>query len=161
MITFHVERFSDVYGELLPLLNEHYVEISTHSAHGVPLAPQVETYEARERDGTLLMIIGRELGEIVSYYVCFVSPGLHYKDCLTCTPDIFYVEPGRRGGLIGSQMFDFVEQELRRRHVRRWAVGSKVAHDASPLFARKGFAQVETIHEKWLDYGDEAEKAGG
>lgn len=150
MITFSVECFSDVYAELLPLLNAHYGEISTHKDHGIPLSPQVETYRAREADGTLLMVIGRNEGEIVAYFVAFIAPALHYCSCLTCLPDIFFVEKTRRGAMIGTKMFRFVEQELRRRGVKRWAVGSKVAHDASALFRHLDFEPVETTFEKWL-----------
>lgn len=152
MITFAIESFSDVYGELKPLLEKHYAEISTHKDHGVPLKPQVAVYEAREADGSLLMAIGREAGEIVAYFVCFVSPGLHYETCLTCSPDIFYVEPTARGMAIGSDMFDFVEGELRRRGVMRWAAGYKVQYSeaARVLFRKKGFEPVEVIEEKWL-----------
>lgn len=150
MITFAIEYFSDVYGELLPLLHEHYSEISTHAAHGVPLEPMVSVYRAREADGSLLMAIGREAGDIAAYFVCFVAPGLHYASCLTCSPDIFFVRPDLRTGRTGIRMFKFVEAELRRRGVMRWAVGSKVEHDASALFRYLDFKPVETTYEKWL-----------
>jgi hypothetical protein len=150
MITFTIEPFSSVYDELLPLLCAHYGEISTHKDHGVPLDPVVEAYRARETDGSLMMVIGREQGEIVAYFVCFVAPGLHYRSCLTCSPDIFFVKPDRRTGMTGIRMFRFVEKELKRRGVRRWAVGSKVAHDASALFKFLGFSPVETTYERWL-----------
>ncbi|MFM0566969.1 hypothetical protein PQQ88_01300 [Paraburkholderia caledonica] len=150
MITFTIEPFSGVYGELLPLLRKHYGEISTHKDHGVPLDPVVEVYRARELDGSLLMVIGRERGEIVAYFVCFIAPGLHYRDCLTCSPDIFFVREDKRTGLAGVRMFRFVEKELKRRGVRRWAVGSKVQHDASALFKFLDFEPVETTYEKWL-----------
>lgn len=150
MITYSIERFSNVYWELLPLLREHYGEISTHKLHGVLLEPMIDVYRAREADGTLLMVIGRELGEIVSYFVGFVAPALHYRSCLTCSPDIFYVRPDRRNGSSGIKLFRFVEKELGRRGVKRWAVGSKVQHDASALFKFLGFEPVETTYEKWL-----------
>lgn len=150
MLTFNVELFSDVYGELKPLLEEHYAEISTHKDHGVPLDPMEEVYRARQADGSLMMVIGREDGQIVSYFVCFVAPGLHYRSCLTCTPDIFFVAPEKRTGTLGMRMFRFVEKELKRRGVKRWAVGSKVQHDASALFRYLRFEPVETMYEKWL-----------
>ena len=150
MITFAIEPFSQVYAELLPLLEQHYGEISTHKDHDVPLEPMAEVYRAREQDGSLMMTIGREAGEIVAYFVCFIAPGLHYRTCLTCSPDIFFVREDRRTGLAGARMFRFVEKELRRRGVQRWAVGSKVQHDASALFRFLGFEQVETTYEKWL-----------
>ena len=151
MITFSIEPFSEVYGELLPLLHEHYGEISTHKDHGVPLEPIVSAYSAREADGSLLMAIGRERGDIIAYFVCFIAPGLHYASCLTCSPDIFFVKLDRRTGSTGIRMFRFVEDELKRRGVKRWAVGSKVEHDASALFRYLDFKPVETMYEKWLD----------
>lgn len=150
MITFAIEVFSDVYGELKPLLEEHYAEISTHKDHGVQLDPMEEVYRARQADGSLMMVIGREDGQIVAYFVCFVAPGLHYRSCLTCTPDIFFVAPEKRTGTMGMRMFRFVEKELKRRGVKRWAVGSKVQHDASALFRYLRFEPVETMYEKWL-----------
>ena len=47
MITFCCELFTEVYGELKPLLEEHYAEISTHKDHGVPLEPMEEVYRSR------------------------------------------------------------------------------------------------------------------
>lgn len=151
MITFCIEPFSRVYDELLPLLCAHYGEISTHKDHGVPLDPIVDVYRAREADGSLMMVIGREAGQIVAYFVCFIAPGLHYRSCLTCSPDIFFVRQDRRAGIAGVRMFRFVEKELRRRGVKRWAVGSKVQHDASALFRFLDFEPVETTYEKWLE----------
>lgn len=150
MITFSAEKFSEVYGELLPLLHEHYGEISTHKDHDVPLSPIVSAYEAREADGSLLMIVGREGGEIIAYFVCFISPGLHYSTCLTCSPDIFFVRPDKRKGRVGARLLQHTENELIRRGVKRWAVGCKVEHDASALFKYFGFQQVEKTYEKWL-----------
>jgi len=150
MITFAIENFSDVYGELFPLLEKHYAEISTHKDHGVPLDPIVAAYHAREADGSLLMVIGRQAGEIVAYFVCFIAPALHYAPCLTCSPDIFFVRADLRVGRTGIRMFRFVEDELRRRGVKRWAVGSKVEHDASALFRYLDFKPVEMTYEKWL-----------
>jgi hypothetical protein len=150
MISFAIEPFSLVYAELLPLLGEHYGEISTHKDHGIPLDPQTNVYRTREQDGSLMMVIGREEGQIIAYFVCFIAPGLHYSSCLTCSPDIFYVAPEKRTGIAGIRMFRFVEKELKRRGVKRWAMGSKLAHDASALFRFLDFEPVETTYEKWL-----------
>lgn len=150
MITFAIERFDEVYGELLPLLHEHYAEISTHHEHRVPLEPQAGIYHARQADGSLMMVIGRERGKIVAYFVAFIAPGLHYASCLTCLPDIFFVRKDRRTGLAGVRMFRFVEKELKRRGVKRWAVGSKAQHDTTALFKFLDFEPVEMTYEKWL-----------
>lgn len=150
MISFTVEPFSQVYGEMLPLLQSHYGEISLHKDHGFALNPKVDVYRAREADGSLMMAIGRENGEIVCYFVCFIATGLHYGDCLTCSPDIFFVREDKRTGMAGVRMFKFVEKELIRRGVKLWFVGSKNAHDATALFRFLKFEPVETTYAKWL-----------
>lgn len=150
MITFAIERFVDVYAEMYPLLEQHYDEISTHKANGIPLAPQADEYTRREQAGQLVMVIGREHGKIAAYLVAFIGPGLHYRTCLTCIVDIFFVEETKRGAMHGKEMFEFTKNECRRRGVRRVAAGSKLAHDSGPLLRFVGMEPVETIHEMWL-----------
>lgn len=154
MITFAVEQFDAVYAEMYPLLEEHYREISSHYQHGVPLAPQVHEYRRREREGALVMVIGREAGRLVAYMPIFIAPGLHYETCLTATVDIFYVAAGHRGFIAGVRMFRFAMEHCRKRGVQRFAAGAKletVARDASPLLRYVGLQPVETMHEVWFE----------
>ena len=150
MITFALETFDAAYAEMYPLLEQHYREISTHVHHGVELKPQVHAYQQREREGQLALVVGRENGKIVAYLYSFVGPGLHYADCLTAIVDIYYVAPGRRGYMHGVKLFEFAKNVWKQRGVQRAAAGAKLAHDASPLLKRVGFAPVEIMHELWF-----------
>lgn len=150
MITFSIERFSDVYREMYPLLEAHYEELSQHKEKFIELQPQASIYIERERAGSLIMVIARDRGVIIGYFVSFIAPALHYASCLTCSPDIFYVIPERRRDRTASSMFEFVESELRRRGVRAWMVGSKFAHDVTKLFEQLGFSPFEVTYVKWL-----------
>jgi len=153
MITVHVESFREQLTELQQLLPSHYAELALDQAH-VPLAPQYDVYIERERRGELLFVTLREGGALIGYFIGFVAPGLHYSTCLTCTMDIFYVRKDRRSGTAGLRLFRFVEQELRRRGVQRWFMGSKVHADASALFKRIGARPVEVYYSKWLGGSD-------
>lgn len=150
MISFALETFDAAYAEMYPLLEQHYREISTHVHHGVELKPQVRAYQQREREGALSLVVGREHGQIVAYLYAFIGPGLHYSDCLTAIVDIYYVAPGRRCGMYGVKLFEFAKAEWKRRGVQRAAAGAKLAHDASPILKRVGFAPVEIMHELWF-----------
>ncbi|MEX3972259.1 GNAT family N-acetyltransferase [Paraburkholderia caribensis] len=150
MITFHIERFVDVYAEMYPLLVEHYEEISQHREHGVPLDPQVDVYQSRENAGNLLMVIARDAGRIVGYFIGIVAPALHYKSCLSCSPDIFYVQREYRRDGTAAAMFGHVEKELRRRGVKVWMVGSKHAHNVTQLFEHLSFEPFEITYAKWI-----------
>lgn len=150
MLTCHVERLAERLEEIKPLLPFHWQELALNQDK-VPLDPQYEVYLERERRGELLFVTVRESGVMVGYFLGFIAPGLHYKTCLTCTMDIFFIHPEARGQRGGIKLFRFVEKELRRRGVNRWFVGSKLHKDASRMFEALGFDPVETYYSKWLE----------
>lgn len=149
MITFAVESFKEQLPEFQYLLPQHWEELALNRDK-VPLDPQWEVYFSFEDAGQLLFVTAREAGEIIGYFIGFVKPGLHYKTCLTCQMDIFYIRKDKRNGRLGIKLFQFVEKELRRRGVDRWFVGSKLHADASSLFKYLKFDPVETYYTKWL-----------
>lgn len=148
-ITCHVESFEQRLEELQRLLPLHYRELALNQDK-VPLSPRYDIYIANERADQLVFVTLRDNGELVGYFIGFVSPGLHYSTCLTCTMDIFFVHPDKRKGSAGVRLFRAVEAELRRRGVNRWFMGSKLHADASALFKRIGAVPVETYYSKWL-----------
>lgn len=149
MLTIQLESFAQRLEEFKPLFPLHWEELALNKDK-VPLDPQYNIYIEREKLGELIFVTIRELGRPVGYFIGFIAPGLHYKTCLTCTMDIFYVCKEKRKGTAGIKLFRFVEKELKRRGVHRWFMGSKVHADASPLFERIGAVKVETYHSKWL-----------
>lgn len=153
MITAHQEKLVDHLEEIKLLLPHHYKELALNQEH-VPLAPQYDIYLARERQGELLFTVLRDEGEMIGYFIGFIAPGLHYKTCLTCTMDIFYVREDKRKRGAGLLLFREVENELRRRGVQRWFMGSKLHKDASALFERIGAEPVEVYYSKWLGEND-------
>jgi GNAT superfamily N-acetyltransferase len=149
MITAAPEPWHPTIEEIKPLLPMHWEELALNKDK-VPLSPQWHVYDRRDAAGELQLVVLREDGALIGYYIGFVTPGLHYSTCLTAMMDIFYVHPehrGRRGGII---LFQAVEKELRRRGVMRWVVGAKLHNDASPLFERLKFERIEVYYSKWL-----------
>ncbi len=149
MITFAIESFTENLPELKVILPLHYEELALDKDK-VPLSPQYDVYEARENAGELIYITARKKGELIGYFIGFITPGLHYSTCLTCIMDIFYIHPEYRGLDFGFKLFNFVEKELLRRGVDRWFVGSKVHLDASWLFERLGFERTEITYSKYI-----------
>lgn len=150
MITYAIESFEEILDELKVILPVHYEELSLHKDAGFELDPQYEEYIRRERLGAMVFVTMRELGELVGYFIGFIAPGLHYKTCLTCHLDIFYLRKDKRGGWDGTKLFRFTEKELKRRGVNYWVVSSKVKQDASSLFEFLKFEPVEKIYGKWI-----------
>lgn len=149
MITCQAETFAGILDELKPILPRHYEELALNQ-DSVPLDPQYDIYLQRENNGEVLVVTLRESGVLCGYFIGFVSPALHYKTCLTCIMDIFYVVQEWRGHGGGQILFRGVEKELINRGVQRLFVGSKLHKDASWLFERMGYTEVERYYSKML-----------
>lgn len=158
MLTAQLEPWPSFIKEAQPLLPLHWEELALNKDH-VPLDPLYELYDARHANGEVMVITLRDAGELVGYFIGFVAPGMHYRTCLTLTMDIFFVHPSRRDGSAGVKLFRAVEAEARRRGVQRMYVGSKCHKDASRLFERLGFDEVERYYSKWIGASSVAEAA--
>lgn len=158
MITAHVERLQDTLEELKPLFVPHFHELALDRGRA-PLDPQYEVYLDREAHGQVLLVVLRDAGEVVAYFVGFVSPGLHYRQTLTLQMDIFWLHPDYRDDdslckleahMLSMQLFEEVRAEAQRRGVQRWFVGSKHHKDASRVFEELGMIEVERYYSQWI-----------
>lgn len=149
MITCQVEPFPPFLEEVKPFLPQHWEELALNKDR-VPLDPQYEIYLERDRRGEVIAVTVREDGKLCGYFVGFIAPGLHYRTCLTCTMDIFWVHPEHRGAGAGFLLFKTVEREIKRRGVQRMFVGSKLHKDASWLFEKLGYEEVERYFSVWI-----------
>ena len=149
MLTAHVESLTERLDDLKPFFPLHWEELALNQKQ-VPLDPQYSEYLARDAAGGVMLVTLRKAGEIVGYFIGFVAPGLHYQTCLTLVMDIFYVLPAHRGDGGGFVLFKAVEAEAKRRGVQRMIVGSKCHKDASFLFERLGYEEVERFYMLWL-----------
>jgi GNAT superfamily N-acetyltransferase len=149
VLTAAPEAFPAFLEEVKPLLPAHYAELALDQ-DDVALNPQYDEYLRRDALGSVLCIAMRDAGELVGYFVGFVTPGLHYATCLTLQLDIFWLRPDHRGKGGGTILFKAVEAEAKRRGVQRMFVGSKCHLDASWLFERLGYTKVETHYSFML-----------
>lgn len=151
MMTAQVERYSDALTDLVKLYPDHWEELALDKEHPeAALAPMWEIYAEREANGQLLVVTLRELGEMLGYFLGFIAPGLHYRNCLTCHGDIFRVVPSARGRMGGKRLVRAVLEECERRGVKRIFLGEKLHAPCGELFAAFGARPVERIHSLWI-----------
>jgi GNAT superfamily N-acetyltransferase len=154
MISAQIEVLdAETLNEAKPLLPNHYDELSEHKQAGIPLDPQFDLYLARSAAGQVIYVTLRERGALIGYLVSFVAPGMHYRGCLTCTTDIFYVTPDLRGLHGGALLFDAWKKECSRRGVKLMQIGIKTRHAkyAGPLLEAAGFQATELMFWQFLD----------
>ena len=157
MITAHIERLADTLEELKPLFVPHYEELALDQDK-VPLDPQYEIYLEREARGEVLLVTLRDRGRLCGYFVGFVTPAMHYRNCLTLTEDIFWLDHDYRDedslskletSMAAYQLFEALKAEATRRGVQRVFLGSKWHKSASGAFESLGLRKVEEYYSAW------------
>lgn len=149
LFSAQVEPFMVGVEELKPLLPGHWEELALNQDK-TPLDPQWEAYAQREAAGQLLYVTLRQAGALKGYFIGFIAPGLHYRQCLTLTMDIYYTTPDVRGGTAGLRLMRAVMKEAKRRGVQRVFFGSKLHKDSGRLFEALGLKPVETYYSSWI-----------
>lgn len=153
-----VENLMERLDELKPLLNEHWQELALNQDK-VPLDIRWEVYEEACKNNGVLFVTLRDEGRLAGYFCGFISPGLHYRTCLTLQMDVFWLHPAYRGEdslekmeelMLGEQLFKTVQAAARARGVQRIFAGSKMHKDASFLFEQLGYTEVERYFTLWI-----------
>ncbi len=148
MITACPEPFMAQVEELKPLLPLHWEELAIFKDR-MPLDPQWNVYATLEAAGQLLYVPLRNTGSLIGYFIGVITPGLHYRQTLTCKMDICFIVREHRGRA-GTLLFDAVKAELLRRGVKLWWVGSKDHHPIEGFYEAFGFERQETYFTMWL-----------
>lgn len=134
--------------EVKPLLEKHWDEISHFK--DIPLDPDYDLYLKMQQ---LKMIhcysMRQPNGALSGYAVYFVRPNMHYKQCLTATEDIIFVDPEKRG--YGMFFISWCDEQLKKLGVQVVTHHIKVAFDWSRSLMRKGYEFTDKQLCKRLD----------
>ncbi len=149
MLTAQIESFMGCLDELKPMFPEHHKELGLFQDR-MPLDPNYAVYDEAEKLGRLLFVTVREAGELIGYWISFISPSLHYQSTLSNQLDIYWVRPDHRGKHAGFALADLVKTESIRRGVKIWYVGSKNHKPSEWFFQRLGFEPCEAYYVQWI-----------
>jgi GNAT superfamily N-acetyltransferase len=149
VITFAVEPLDNFVREALPLFERHYGEVALNRDR-IKLKIDLKQYEAQENAGALCIVVARNAGKIVGYWLGFIRPHFHYADSLTAYTDIYFVDKEHRKQGAGAQLFEYVEKVLAARGVERIFTATKLHLDHSALFQAAGYAETERVFTKLL-----------
>lgn len=148
--TFNVEPWADFVVEAEPLFQKHWEEIALHK-DTIKLKIDHAAYDNLDAQGALHVVVAREAGEIIGYWLGIIRPHLHYADSLTAYTDVFYVrQASRRDVFVFQHMLGFVESSLKQRGVQKLFIASKAHKDLSKMFERLGMTRTETVYTKLL-----------
>ena len=146
--------------ERLDEVRELWLELHHHHQDVVTTVPLVkdderswerrrELYAGRLRAGTGFLVLASEAEAVVGYALVCIEEGPddtfpvgdRYAELYSLS-----VAPARRGRGIGTQLLDFVDQELARRSIHDLAVSVMVGNaDAQRLYERRGLRPAEVV----------------
>lgn len=146
-ITIGVEPFDDFYADARPLIEQHWREVAHFP--DVPLNPDLTRYRAMHDAGMLHCYVARGAsGRVYGYALFIVNRSLHYADSVMAMEDVIFVDPEVRGGVLGKQLIQFSEMQLRALGVEFVTHHQKQAHPAlGRLLSHLGY---EAFEVNWI-----------
>lgn len=145
-MNYQREAVADILDEMKPLLELHWREIAHYQ--DIPLDPDYEFYATSPY---VRMFTARDLGRLVGYGLFHVSLNKHYMGSRQAVQDILFVHPEYRGGLTGSKLIRFCDEQLRAEGCQVVYQHLKAAHNFGPLLERHGYELMDLIYAKRLD----------
>ncbi len=147
-ITFQTEKVSDLWDEVMPLLERNRQEIAHYQ--DIPLGPDIEAYAAVEKAGRLRCYTARDVRTLIGYLVFSVGPNLHYKSSLQATQDVLFLAPEYRKGGSGLGLIQHDERALTAEGVQVILQHVKLTNQVGKLLATMGYERIEEIYAKRL-----------
>lgn len=151
------ESFIDNIYQLEPLFDDHYIEVSRHYQHAIPLEPDYDRYAEFEKADALVFLTLRYEGALAGYFNGVITRSLHYKSCLQFTTDLLYVSipyRGNRKGLNGADLLIEKAKEIGKdRGCKVFDCNFKFARaiHMQKLLERQGFEPFEAHWTYWYD----------
>ena len=138
-------KFVDEFEKLFP---EHYEELCVTKDFNYE--PDYEAYKRMAEAGMLRCITCRYYDKLIGYIIFIVTPHLHYKSCMTAIEDLYFVSKEYRKGRVGIKLFQYAEQVLKDRGVKRIVMHTKVHLDNTRLFEYLEYKMTDKVFTKML-----------
>ena len=146
---YALERYDDVINEIVPLLEEHYLEIAKYK--DIPLKPDWDLYKKLDETGIMKLFTcrGDSDNALIGYGVYFVKSHLHYSTCLIAQQDILFISKKYRGR--GMHFINWCDSRLKEMGVQLTIQHIKADHNFGVALERVGYELMDLIYTRRLD----------
>lgn len=147
---FQRECGPDIFDEMIPLLEKHYLEIAHFK--DIKFEPDYDQYRKIDEIGCLRTFTARdEESKLVGYAVFFVKSNLHYKSSLQAVQDVIYLERSKRGAGIGKDFVAWCDGQLKNDGCEVVYHHVKEKHNFGPMLESLGYQLVDLIFARRLN----------
>lgn len=112
MMHYSKELLCDVIGEVGPLLQLHYEEL-TLNKDVVKLDPDWKRYADLEHAGAFHVFTARDDEKLVGYSAFFLQSHIHYRGLMVAQNDVLYLHPEHRLGMTGVKLIKMSHNGMR------------------------------------------------
>ncbi|MCK5602756.1 GNAT family N-acetyltransferase [Candidatus Pacearchaeota archaeon] len=107
-------------------------------------------FSGMDESGQLQMAVMRDNGEFMGFHACIVIPDIFYRHIQTAFVLFYYVRPKARGKGYGRGLFEFAEERLKKKGVKRVFMSRKNHVNNSNLFKKLDYTHIEHNYSKAL-----------
>jgi hypothetical protein len=149
MISFQIEKLSEIWQESIPIQVAHWDEIAHYK--DIKLDPDYSSYLELERAGITHCHTVREDGRLVGYVVFFARPNLHYQQSFQAIQDVIFLSPAHRRGRTGIEMINRSDLILASEDVQVVYHHCKHGSNMGILLRYLGYELIDEVWGKRLD----------
>lgn len=146
---YQKELLADVIGEVQPLLELHYDELTLNKDR-VKLDPDWQQYAELEHADAFHIFTARDDDKLVGYSAFFLKPHIHYRGLMVAQNDVLYLHPDYRVGMTGVRLIKMSHQGMRAAGADKIVWHCKHSNHLKQLLLRI-----------YPDYRDEESSVGG
>jgi hypothetical protein len=149
-LIYQQEPWSQAEKEILSIADKHWEEIAVHKEE-IPLDIDCELLHHMDRTGLLHITTARTPEkQLVGYYAMVVRTHPNYRKTLFGFLQSYFLLPEFRTPVNGIELFEAMEEEMKRAGAEALISGHKLHHDVGPLFKRLGWTPFEMMYTKYL-----------
>lgn len=155
-ITYSLEKFSDYWPEMKPILDRvHAPEAAMLQDKTVPILNE-SVFTLFETQGTLHSVIARDEEKMIGYHISVLHDNQDHmlldqsRYVLTAQVLKYFIYKEYRGHGIGSSLFRCAENSLKSLGVELMLSEAKTKLPYAPLFHHLGWHEQAVVFSKWL-----------
>lgn len=147
MATYQRECLASVKGEMIPMLDLHWMETEPNQ-DTIKLDPDWKEYAKLDAAGILHIFTAREGGLLIGYCVVMISASMHHKGHIFADTDVIYINPKHRKGRLGSDLIHFADKYCEEAGASLMTINMKVDSPFDNILVEQGFELIERVYHK-------------
>lgn len=149
MITYQLESVESVLEEIIPLAEEHHLEVDLYKDL-IHFNPDYEGLKHLDNVGIGYLHTARDNEVLIGYTFSLVTHHLHYKDHFYSQNSLLFICPEYRHLGIAQELLRTEEQFMKELGVSVQMVNMKDNHRFETMMTELGFDKAEICYHKYI-----------